>query len=250
MGRHPTPWRALAVLLAASVLAGCLGGGSYANDVNLQGDIPPVPHAVAHCQGLACTLDGSGSSDRDGHVVAYWWTFPDGSNATGVTARYVFNTTGRHVVTLTVRDDAGLTNATFLVVHLMAPRPTQARPPPDYHRHGDGTVGSSLDTTVDVPVALDTVAHLRVVVNLSAAPAPVVPASVNVTLVDPGSHRVRSANLTLLDSSVAWDLSGSEAGRVGTWTLRLAGGNPASATPTNVTYRWAVAVEYPPPASG
>src|SRR3972149_3017570 len=63
-------------------------------------------------QGTLVTLDGSGSTDNVG-IANYTWTFVDGGAVTlyGVTPTHTFAQPGTYVVTLTVRDAAGDTNA-------------------------------------------------------------------------------------------------------------------------------------------
>jgi len=55
-------------------------------------------------------FDGSGSTDSDGSVVSYAWSYGDGSTAVGVTQWHPFNSPGTYVVTLTVTDDDGATD--------------------------------------------------------------------------------------------------------------------------------------------
>jgi PKD repeat protein len=57
-------------------------------------------------------FDGSGSSDKDGAIVAYQWDFADGSGASGMIVRHQFAESGRYPVTLTVTDDTDLANRT------------------------------------------------------------------------------------------------------------------------------------------
>ena len=59
---------------------------------------------------LTVNFSGSGSSDPDGSVVAYEWSFGDGSaSANGATASHVYNTAGSYAAQLRVTDNAGLT---------------------------------------------------------------------------------------------------------------------------------------------
>jgi PKD repeat protein len=63
------------------------------------------------------TFDGSGSSDNVG-IANYTWTFTDGGGVTlyGVGPTHTFSQPGTYVVTLTVRDAAGNTNADTMTV--------------------------------------------------------------------------------------------------------------------------------------
>ena len=57
--------------------------------------------------GSPVSFDGGGSTDSDGSVVAYEWTFGDGSSATGVAPTHTYLADGTFDVTLTVTDDGG-----------------------------------------------------------------------------------------------------------------------------------------------
>ena len=71
----------------------------------------PTASYTTRCDGAVCDFDATGSSDPDGSVVSYAWDFGDGTNATGVTARHDFGTSGTRTVTLTVTDDEGTTGS-------------------------------------------------------------------------------------------------------------------------------------------
>ena len=74
-------------------------------------NVPPVARATATPTSgiapLAVTFDGSGSSDADGAVVSYAWTFGDGTGASGATASHTYATPGSYSAKLTVTDDRG-----------------------------------------------------------------------------------------------------------------------------------------------
>jgi trimeric autotransporter adhesin len=71
---------------------------------------PPVARLTVGCDQLACTADGSGSTDADGTVAGYAWSFGDGSTGTGATASHSYAAPGTYTVTLTVTDDLGATD--------------------------------------------------------------------------------------------------------------------------------------------
>ena len=52
-------------------------------------------------------FDGSASSDPDGTIVSYDWTFGDGGTASGAKPTHVYSAAGTYTVTLTVTDDTG-----------------------------------------------------------------------------------------------------------------------------------------------
>ncbi|PPK87536.1 putative secreted protein (Por secretion system target) [Neolewinella xylanilytica] len=78
---------------------------------------------------LAVQLDGSGSSDVDGELVNYLWSWDGGSAATAQ-AEATF-TEGVHAVTLTVTDDDGATNSDVVTVTVT---------PPASDADGDGVI--------------------------------------------------------------------------------------------------------------
>lgn len=65
---------------------------------------------------LAVTVDGSGSSDSDGTVVAYDWDFGNGETSTDPVASTTYDTPGDYTITLTVTDDEGFTGVATQVV--------------------------------------------------------------------------------------------------------------------------------------
>jgi PKD repeat protein len=68
---------------------------------------PPTASFTFSCTGLRCTYDGSSSTDTDGAVSAYGWTFGDGGTGNGVTAMHTYGHGGTYSASLTVRDDRG-----------------------------------------------------------------------------------------------------------------------------------------------
>jgi YVTN family beta-propeller protein len=57
--------------------------------------------------GIAALFDGSASTDADGTIASYDWTFEDGRDATGVSAVHAFLAAGTFNAKLTVVDDEG-----------------------------------------------------------------------------------------------------------------------------------------------
>jgi chitodextrinase len=61
--------------------------------------------------GTAVILDGTASSDPDGSIASYSWSFGDGATATGGIASHAYATAGQYTATLTVIDSAGLSSS-------------------------------------------------------------------------------------------------------------------------------------------
>ncbi len=58
---------------------------------------------------LNVSLDGSGSSDPDGSISEYLWSFGDGSSAYGISSQHTFTAIADYTVTLTVTDNLSVT---------------------------------------------------------------------------------------------------------------------------------------------
>jgi PKD repeat protein len=67
--------------------------------------------AAAPTAGVAVELDGSGSSDADGSIAAYRWSFGDGSRGAGERPSHTYAQPGAYTVTLTITDASGQTAA-------------------------------------------------------------------------------------------------------------------------------------------
>jgi PKD repeat protein len=98
---------------------------------------PPIAAFTSSCTDLACTFDGSGSSDLDGTIASYGWNFGDGATGTGVAPSHTYAVGGTYSVVLTVTDNGGATNSITHDVTVTAP------PPPKWtlllDEHFDGT---------------------------------------------------------------------------------------------------------------
>ena len=70
---------------------------------------------------LNVTFSGSGSTDADGTISSYIWSFGDGSTANGLTAQHIFTEAGDYTVALEVVDDKGDSSVKTQVVSVQAP---------------------------------------------------------------------------------------------------------------------------------
>ena len=84
---------------------------------------PPTATFTFSCTELACTFDGSASTDGDGSILASAWDFGGDGSATGLTATHTFSAAGTYQVTLTVTDDDGDSGSQTRAVTVAAPAP-------------------------------------------------------------------------------------------------------------------------------
>ena len=111
---------------------------------------PPPPPNVAPTasfavsgSGLTTAVDGTASTDSDGTVVSYAWTFGDGGSASGVTASHAYAAAGTYPVTLTVTDDDGATGSVTRQVTVTAPPPVTTLATDAFGRSVTGGWGSA-----------------------------------------------------------------------------------------------------------
>ncbi len=70
-------------------------------------NVPPAAAFTPSCGGLTCAVNGTASTDPDGTITSYAWTFGDGATATGPTASHAYAAAGTYSVGLTVTDNRG-----------------------------------------------------------------------------------------------------------------------------------------------
>jgi PKD repeat protein len=75
---------------------------------------------------LAVTADGTASSDAEGPIAGYAWSWGDGTNDSGATATHAYDQGGTYTVTLTVTDAGGLTGTSTKSITVTAPPVNQA----------------------------------------------------------------------------------------------------------------------------
>ena len=88
------------------VLAGCDNGGDNGEPTNQP---PSASLSLDSRSGLAAALSGAGSTDPDGEIASYEWSFGDGETDTGETVLHEYGADGTYTATLTVTDDDGAT---------------------------------------------------------------------------------------------------------------------------------------------
>ncbi len=103
------------------------GGGGYTPEPQNQKPLANVS-AGSPYEGYvnsAVLFDGSLSSDPDGNITEWYWTFGDSSNGTGKTVTHSYANIGTYNVTLRVTDNKGAINTTRTTCVITQPN----RPP-------------------------------------------------------------------------------------------------------------------------
>ncbi|WP_404311372.1 PKD domain-containing protein [Agrococcus terreus] len=92
-------------------------------DIGTQGapDLPPTASFTAAVDGLDVAVDASASTDPEGPIASYAWSFGDGATASGATATHRYAAGGEHEIRLTVRDSAGNEATTTRTVAVVGP---------------------------------------------------------------------------------------------------------------------------------
>src|SRR5207244_4931914 len=88
---------------------------------------PPVANFTPSCSLLACNFTST-SSDPDGPIASYSWTFGDGATSATQNPSHSYGTGGTYTVTLTVTDNQGATNSTSKSVTVNRPPTVNAGP--------------------------------------------------------------------------------------------------------------------------
>ena len=113
-------------------------------------NVAPTASFTSNCTDLSCSFDGSGSSDSDGTISSYSWSF----GATGSTASNTYGSAGTYAVTLTVTDNDGATASSTQNVTVTAP-PANIAPTASFTSNCtdlscsfDGSASSDSDGTI------------------------------------------------------------------------------------------------------
>ena len=65
---------------------------------------------------LAVSFSSAGSSDSDGSIVAYAWSFGDGGSSTAANPSHTFESAGTYTATLSVTDDDGASDSDSVII--------------------------------------------------------------------------------------------------------------------------------------
>ncbi len=70
----------------------------------------PTAAFSSSCVGGVCSFNGAGSTDPNGTVASYAWSFGDGTTGTGVAPTHTYAASGTYSVSLVVTDNGGATS--------------------------------------------------------------------------------------------------------------------------------------------
>lgn len=102
-------------------------GASFADGFTIgppvAGNQPPNASFGSSCTDLACSFDGTGSTDPDGTITTFAWDFGDGTSGTGGTTTHTYTAAGTYSARLTVTDDGGAASSTSRTIIVTAPPP-------------------------------------------------------------------------------------------------------------------------------
>lgn len=100
---------------------------------DVSSNVPPVADAGGPYSGVvgqAVQFDGSGSSDSDGSIVAYLWTFGDNGVGTGTNPSHTYAAAGTYTVELILMDNGGGTDSATVTVEITEPSDPGTGPGP------------------------------------------------------------------------------------------------------------------------
>ncbi len=88
---------------------------------------PTAAFPAPSCSGLTCSFTDQ-STDPDGTIASYAWTFGDGATSTAQNPSHTYSAGGSFTVTLTVTDNQGATGSVSHPVTVTAPPPPNQSP--------------------------------------------------------------------------------------------------------------------------
>jgi len=79
---------------------------------------PPTAAFTSTCDRLTCRVDAAASTDPDGTIEGYSWSFGDGSTGSGATTSHTYAAAGTFALTLTVTDSSVRTASALRVIEV------------------------------------------------------------------------------------------------------------------------------------
>lgn len=111
---------AYTVTLTVTDDGGSQGSTSRQVTAGTPANVPPAATFASSCSGLDCAFT-DGSTDSDGSVTGWSWTFGDGATSTERNPSRTYASAGTYTVSLTVTDDMGATHQRSAPVTPAAP---------------------------------------------------------------------------------------------------------------------------------
>jgi PKD repeat protein len=112
----PTPSGATNTYISVVTPRGSVTAGAL---FLVKANAPPTAHFTFTCSALTCSVNGSPSSDSDGTIQAYSWSFGDGTSGSGRTTDHTYSQAVGYAVKLTVTDNTGATATETQTVSLV-----------------------------------------------------------------------------------------------------------------------------------
>ncbi len=91
-------------------------------------NVAPTARFTASCTERACSFDAGASTDSDGTIAGYGWTFGDEASGSGRATQHSYTADGTYTVTLTVTDNQGATGTTTRIVTVAQAPPVNQAP--------------------------------------------------------------------------------------------------------------------------
>ena len=111
---------------------------------------PPTPVFTSASTFLDAVFDATGSTDAEGPISSYAWTFGDSATGTGSAPTHSYAAAGTYPVTLTVTDSGGISRAVSHPVTVAAAPPVNTAPTAAFT-----ATPSALDVSVDGSASAD-----------------------------------------------------------------------------------------------
>ncbi|MCW2527231.1 MAG: hypothetical protein JWM76_2091 [Pseudonocardiales bacterium] len=106
-------------------------------------NVLPTAAFTSSVSGATASFNAGGSSDSDGTIASYAWTFGDGTTGTGVTTSHAYTVSNTYTVTLTVTDNRGGTGSTTGSVAVTVPAGPAPFAADDFGRTASASWGSA-----------------------------------------------------------------------------------------------------------
>lgn len=120
----PGTYQANLTITDSSGLTGQVSTPVIVNEPAVAENVTPTPQIVATplagVSPLTVSFDASASTDPDGNITNYTWSFGDGTSATGTTTLHSYNEAADYTATLTVTDDKAASASTSQAISVLA----------------------------------------------------------------------------------------------------------------------------------